>query len=332
MAIRNKPIDFLERLKDAIAAAFQATIKHRPAEIFLLQVLMGLLWWLVLSLFYHSLIFSHWPIHGRILLNMGWVYLFFLLFFGLIFPAITVRKMLDYLFFPVEFLIHVLVWLWQCFLELVNEIKTKVINWLWNVLGPWVIGGLAAAFAAIWAALVAGGAGVLQALAEAATIIGAAGAALVLFFLLLKNLFMEWLRGMLCRLRDLLIWLKGIPSFLLDTLEAFILDRMKLLSDDERIQALIFQVTLAFLGYSVFLYITEIYNPNEWPWILQWTWFALVMLPQIIMAVFIWMPNSEYGLQRLLKTTFYPVRLLLRPYERLLDWLAGLVPCDKADN
>jgi hypothetical protein len=329
MSFRSQEISFFNGIKDFISDLFTSNIKHRRVEVLVFQVLIGVLWWILLSVFQRSFNVLNWPIHFRLLLNIGWGYLFIMLFLGMFVSTITVRSLLDYLFFPLEFLINLLITIFKNWLaQLVDDFFHWFIHFIWNniITKILLIGMTIIVLTILITGITVGGIlllGLFLAIALATLIAIGYG-----YYKHYEGDVKKIINDLLCSIRKIFKNIRSIPSAFIDTLKFFILDQMKTISDDERVQALLFQLTLVFLSYVALVYITGIYDPNMWSVIFSVPWMVFIGL-QVLFVIFIWWPNGTYSFKRMLTFFFKPLYWLVLPIEIILGWIENLIPCEK---
>ena len=332
MSFRNQEISFIEGIKDRIANVFKNAINNRRVEILVFQVIVALLWWGVLSLSQLSMNVLAWPIHIRLLLNLGWIYLFIMLFLGMFVGTITVRTLLDYLFFPLEFFINLLIeTLKNWVAQFVRNFISWFIHFIWNnIVTKVILIGLGIIVLGI---LVSGItiSGILLLVLGIAIILAITVAVGYAYYKHYEGETKEIINDLLCNLRELITSIKSIPSGIINTLKFFILDQMKTISDDKRVQALVFQLTLLFISYGVFVYLTGVYDPNSWPIYFFIPWGAFFGL-QVLIVIFIWWPKGTYSFERMLTFFLKPLYWLILPIEWFLEWIESLIPCNKANR
>lgn len=336
MSFRSQPIPFIERVKDIISNIFTNNIGNRQIEIILFQILTGMLWWSILSISQQSFNITNWPIHLRTLLNLGWVYLFIILFIGLFVDTITVRRLLDYIFFPIEFIINLII---EIFVKWIAQKVDGFVKWLiyfvWNNIISKILSVIAIVLGVIIIGLVATGVTIGGLLLLGLAIAIALAIVIAILYSYYKHyeeetteIIKKIINDILCGIRGVVKSIKGIPVAIVNTLKFFILDRMKAISDDQRIQALLFQLTLFFWSYAILVYVTGIYDPNLWPILLLIPWALVFVILQILFITLIWMKDSSYTFEQMLSFMFKPLYWLIYPWEWLLEWVENEIPCE----
>ncbi len=327
MTSAHQKNNFIDRIKDRIEGFFNRLSTNRRVRVGLFFLFSVLAVYMVIVLIEGTLNINHWSIHWQIIFKTIWMYVVILTFFGVVSEAITIRALLNVLFLPIESLINTLQEIWQWLNDLWEMVKKKF-NELQKIIVIGVFLLLTTIFIIAFTVAISTGATPVAAFVEALALVGVVAAGLWIAYSIYYGDFKEFINSVLSKLKEILMWLKDLPSTLLNALKAYILKWLKTLSDSDVIQSLILLISLALFCYGAFSFISLSFFIDSWPFILKYIWILGIFTPVLLTATVLIITWNKpiLSLEVLLRILFSPFYLVILPYEKFMKWLADLIP------
>ncbi len=331
MASLDQPIPFLENIKKAITTFFESWTKNKAVQILGFAFSLILIWWgflwlvhLVIPLILPAILITIWNFIFTPLLwaSAGW---FIAIALILVFQeSKSIRDYLDFIFFPLEFTINLLI-------NIFKKIKEWIygaFNWLMNLIGILFFAILFLVFIVSWIALVSIGLGVGLAFFIAVGIALGVGIAIIIYALKEK----EQVEETLCWVHHQIIEFKDLPSNWLTDLKKYIKAWMEIISDDQIWQVIVFLTFPYTLVLSSLLILREFYLTP-----LVGDPLIVVVSVSFVASILYLALNSgakEKAMENLLNFLLNSRLLnwLISIYKKTLDWLASLIPCKEASS